>query len=218
MRPTQTAMAELSRLLKIISLLYRMTDEDIDDLTTDLLSARQREWRNAIQEEITGVGCASATVHGPSGVDLSTLRSDSRKEARGIAKTWNRDVERQLVKLYNANPRGNRGYYGANMERWVNARAQWKNPQIALNVAQSTRQYAKSRFWKQNKLTKEARYILTGPPPVCDTCTMLFARGLVTISVVERYKAPIHVNCPHEWELFTGVGVGRLNCDTLWTG
>lgn len=211
-------MADLSRLLKIIRLLYRMDDNDINDLTAVLLGNRQTEWRQAIQAEALGVGCKGVQAKNASGGDLAKLRDDSRKEARQIAKTWNRDIERQLKKLFDQNPRGNRNYYSKNMTAWMNARASWKNTQIALNTSQTARQYAKEQFWKKNKLTDRARFIFTGPPPTCEDCATLFSMGLVGIDVVQRYPAPRHPNCPHEWEQFTGVGVGLMDCEKLWIG
>lgn len=202
-----------TQLVQVISLLYRMESDDIKPLEADLLDQRKAAWVGALAEKAREYGC-DGVPRPPSGRDLEELRAMSREDAASIAATWNADVERQVEALYAANPRGNRRYYAANMERWAAERATWKAPSIALNTAQQTRFYAQQQFRRNNGL-RGGRYRLVGVPPVCRICMRHFAAGLVDEQYVQRNPAPIHVNCPHEWREMKDQ---RVPCDELWIG
>lgn len=203
----------LSNLLRIIALLYKMTPDEVKALSAELLTQRKAVWADALRTEAQFYGC-NKTPNAPSGADLRELKALSDEDAKSIAATWQRDVERQLVKLFNANPKGNRYYYRKNMEAWAEQRATWKSPQIALNTETVTREYARSRFRDMN-LTADQRYIFTGPAPTCKKCVRQFAAGVVTLAHTRRFPCPIHINCPHQWKPATRT---RLDCATIWVG
>lgn len=202
-----------SQLLRTLALLYRMADADVSGLTDDLLDRRKADWITAISAEAQRHGC-NQRGQAPRRNDLRELKAMSREDARSIADTWNRDLERQLVKLYDANPRGNRNYYFSNLERWASERDRWKLPQIAIQTAQTTRAFAQNRFRQVNGL-RGGRYVFRGPPPVCQVCVNEFAQGIVTEGYIQRHPCPRHIGCPHEWDLLRPE---RLNCDEIWVG
>lgn len=203
----------MSELLQILALLYRMTDDDTAALEEALLTARKRAWQTTIEDEARQMGY-SVRANPPSGLDLAELRAMSAEDAASITKTYNRDVARQLQKLYDANHRGNRTYYISRMERWAQERAVWKDASIALNTEMQTVQYAKSRFWQNNGLRGE-RFIASGPAAVCKVCIKIFAAGAVDYAYTQRYPFPSHVNCPHTYRK---VGRARVPLDELWVG
>lgn len=200
-------------LLKILALLYRMTETDTDALERELLTARKRAWRLTIEEEARQMGYR-IRANNPSGIDLLELVAQSKDDAKDITNTYNRDVERQLRQLFAANPRGNRAYYIKNMETWAAQRAVWKNASIALNTEQQTVQYAKSRFWQNNGLRGD-RFVATGPSPTCKICIRIFAAGTVTYAYTQRHPFPAHVNCPHSYRR---IGRTRVPLSELWIG
>lgn len=201
-----------SKLLQVLGLLYRMESEDTAALEQQLLERRKQAWVLALAEQAARYGC-NRTPEPPRKQDLTELKRMSKEDAAGIAQTWNRDVERQLQRLYDANPRGNRVYYTKNMERWAQARGQWKNAQIALQTEQSTRYYAKMRFFEMN--TIRPRFKFVGPPPVCEVCLDHFGAGIVDMQYIRRNPSPIHPNCPHEWQEAV---IADIPCDQLWLG
>jgi hypothetical protein len=202
-----------TRLLQTLALLYRMAGADVTALTDSLLERRKADWITALSEEARRHGC-NQRGQAPRLQDLTELRAMSAEDARSIADTWNRDLERQLVKLFDANPRGNRNYYFSNLERWAAERDRWKLPQIAIQTAQTTRWYAQNRFRVMNGL-RGGRYIFTGPAPSCIRCVRLFAAGIVSEAYVQRHVTPVHINCPHQWDL---IRPKKLSCDRLWVG
>jgi hypothetical protein len=206
-------MALETQLLQTIALLYRMESADVTSLTDDLLERRKADWITAISEESNRHGC-TRRGEAPRLQDLAELRDLSEQDAKSIAQTWNRDLERQLTKLYNANPRGNRFYYFSNLERWAGERDRWKLPQIAIQTAQTTRAYAQNRFREVNGL-RGGKYIFSGPPPVCEICVNEFAQGVVSEQYVQRHPCPRHIGCPHEWQ---ALRPDRLNCNDIWVG
>lgn len=204
----------MSRLTQTIALLYGMETDDINALADELLNARIRAWKQGLSELIRASGGRRAPRE-PSGRDLDELRRMSREDAQSIARTWNKDVEREIERLRQQNPRANRQYYYSNLERWAAQRATWKDAQIALNTEQTTRQYARQRFYEENRLKTKMRFVLAGAPPVCGDCSRLFARGVVTERYVRSHPTPRHPNCAHEWR---PVNTPKIPSREMWVG
>ena len=158
----------MSDLLRIIALLYSMQPEEVNALANELLERRKAAWMTAMSEKASRYG-APAAIRPPRLKDLEKLRRMAKADARQIARTWARDVERQLARLYQENPRGNRHFYASRMEQWARERAAWKDRQIALQTEQTTRFYAQQRFRQENGLT-DVKLVVVGPPPVCQVC------------------------------------------------
>lgn len=204
----------MSRLLRIMSLFYRLSDDDVDGLERRLLEQMKRAWLETLREEARRYGYTGA-VHPPRREDLAWLRAEARADAHSIARTWERDVERQLGRLYAANPRGNRYYYAKRMEEWAAARAVWKDRQIAVTTESKARAYARQRFAEMNALRGD-RYVMDGPPPVCAVCVGYFAAGVVDQRFVDRHPLPAHVGCPHQWRALQTVPAPAPG--ELWVG
>lgn len=203
----------MTRLLQILLLLFGMQDDDITQLSADILEQRKKVWIDALNEQARRYGCNRAGASPPRKNNLRDLKRMSDKDAKGIARTFNRDLERELKRLYSANPRGNRNYYFRNVSAWITARNVWKSIQIALNTETQTRSYAQEQFRLNNDL--RGRFLFVGPPPVCDDCARLFAMGQVSEAVTQRNPNPQHISCLHEWRL---VGGQRLDCRDIWLG
>lgn len=187
-----------TRLTQTLTLLYGMTDDERDDLAREIERTRVAVWRKTIQEEALKFG-SRKPVSGPSGQDLATIRRQSIEDARSIQATYNRDVAKQLDKLYRQNPRGNRNYYISNMETWATDRQAYKGNQIALNTESTARQFARDLFRQVNGI-RGGKYRYAGPAPVSDECKRRFGAGVVDGRYIENNPVPAHVNCPHDWE------------------
>jgi hypothetical protein len=205
-------MKPMSNLLKILLLLYKMLDDDIKQLSDDLLIVRKRVYTQTLTDEARRVGC-NRTGSAPRKSQLRDLRRMCDADARQIAKTYNRDVERNLKRLYAANPRGNRRYYAKNMRTYLEKRSSWKTVQIAMNTETTTRAYAQQQFRNNNRI--QAFYVFAGPAPICDDCSRLYAMGLVTQAVVDVNPAPVHINCTHQWQARP---TQQVRCEDLWIG
>ncbi len=204
-----------SRLLHILALAYRYQDSDTDQLANDLLSQEKQAWRTALREKAQQYTGLSLSPRDPSGRDLQTLKDWAREDAESIAATWNKAVERQLQRLFEANPKGNRYYYLKNMQDWEAQRTAWHSRMVSAQTVGRVRDYAKSRFLEENGV-QALGHILTGPPPVCDDCIDLMRQGVVSDAVRRRYPMPRHPNCDHEWEEVRAAGAIPL--DELWLG
>ena len=148
---------------------------------------------------------------------MAYIRDLSRQDAESIANTWARDIERQLDKLYTANPRGNRHYYARNMEIWAGQRDQWKSTQIARFTHQSTEFYTADRFRKQNGLRGQGYIYVGGLVPRSSAgCIERTAAGVVDEAYVQTHPTPNHPNCPHTWEAVDPVIVD--DCSAIWMG
>jgi len=204
-----------TRLLRILKLLYHQTDEDVKALAETLLEQRKAAWESALRAEAAQFGY-TGPVNPPRREDLAELRRMSEEDARSIVNTWNRDVDRQLARLYQANRRGNRHYYAKNMEDWAAKRDVWKSRQIADYTEFSTINYAQQRFRQMNGL-RGAQYVLDGPPPVCDDCRWLYGLGVVEQAVVDQHPMPLHPSCRHTWRLLPWT-TSALSPRELWVG
>ena len=204
-----------TNLLKIIGLLYRQNEADAQELSNRLLEQRKVAWRSTLQREARQYGY-TGPAEGPRYQDLAYIRDLCQQDARSIVATWNRDVERQLRRLFDVNPKGNRYYYAKRMEAWARERAQWKDRQIATQTEYTVVGYAKERFAQENGL-RGALYKLDGPPAVCGDCLELFAAGVVTQDFVDRHATPVHIGCPHYWTRIKG-SVPSPSARELWVG
>lgn len=203
----------MSDLTRIIALLYKMTDEDQQRLTTDLINIRVVMWQTALESEARRYG-ERIDANPPSGEDYAELRRMSERDAQSIVNTYNREVERQVERLFKENPRGNRHYYASNMEKWAARRTRYKQAQIALNTDVSTTELARRRFYEES--FNASRYIFTGPAPTCRDCSRRFGAGVVEKAYTEKYPTPRHISCPHSW---TPVNPSRKRTDgRLWRG
>jgi hypothetical protein len=189
---------ELTKLQRVIRLAYEMRDDEEARLARSILDQRSRAWVESIREEAAKVGYRGA-IPFPRGEELDLLRRASITDAHSIRATYNADLEREIMRLYNANPRGNRNYYISGIERWHAARAEWKNRQIALYNNKTARYWAQQAFVENNQ-TRARRYVFSGPAPVCEDCRDQFAAGEVGQDYVDRNPTPLHPNCPHEWQ------------------
>lgn len=208
-----TPAAIQTNLVRVVTLLFSMQADDIQQLATRLQSQRIMEWKSAVSQELRRYGCTQ-TGQAPAGNDAQTISRLSLDDARSIAQTYNRELEHQVARLFRDNPRGNRNYYFKALEAWSAKRDLYKAQQIALNTAATTRQLAQERFRQMNAI--EGKYLFGGPPPVCIKCMRLMAMGLVTIDVVNKYGNSQHLNCPHEWK--PARVRGGIDCATAWTG
>jgi len=203
----------MSQLTSTIALLYRMETGDVKQLEAALLERRKTAWVSSLANQARAHNC-NRTPNAPRREDLREIKRMCKADAKSISNTWNREVTREIERLYNANPKGNRQYYFANLERWNSARDQWKLPQISLTTEMTTREYAAQRFRQMNYETA-LRFLFDGPPTTCVDCTRRFAAGLVNENYVRRYPTPRHIGCPHTWRV---VNVPQIDCAELWLG
>jgi len=204
-----------TKLQQVIGLFYQMQPEDVDALEASLLEQEKRAWRTALAEKAQQYAGRRLAPRDPSGADLRQLREWARRDAESVARTYNREVGRQIQRLFEANPRGNRVYYAKHMEAWAQARGAKHMPMVALNTVQQTREYAKERFRAMNGLRPRG-FVLAGPPPVCEECNEAQAAGVVDESYIHRHPMPAHFRCAHEWEEVPGARAPALR--DLWLG
>lgn len=203
----------MSRLTDTLALLYQYQDADIQKLTARITERRKATWINTLTELTQRHGCKQLPGT-PKGADAKELARMSKEDAESIARTFNRDVRRQIERIFKENPRANRNVYYKQLEAWAKARDSWKTQQIGLNVDSTARQFAQNRFYDENSIA-DSKYIFTGPPPTCKRCVKLFAAGAVDKSFVRNHQAPVHLGCPHLWR---NLSIRKMPCDTLWIG
>lgn len=204
-----------TRLLRILRLLYHQGEDEITRIEQQLVAARKRAWFAAMEAEARRWGY-TGPASAPRLEDLAWIRRESRLDAESIVKTWNRDVDRNLDKLYAQNYRGNRYYYRYHMEPWAAKRDVWKGRQIAMQTEMSTANYTRQRFEAMNGL-RGGLSVFTGPPPVCGECIWLYGLGPVDQKMADRYPCPRHIGCTHRWEKLVG-SVKAPAPNELWVG
>lgn len=202
-----------SRITRTISLLYRLQSDDIAKLEGQLLESRKRAWASALRAEAAEHGCKAAP-NAPRREDLERLKDMCREDAKSIASTWNREVEREIDRIREATPRANRRTYYKRLEAWNTRRNEWKLPQISVTTDVTTRAYAQERFRSMN-YSGGLLFVLVGPPAVCKICASMFAAGVVDQAYVNRHRPPFHPFCAHGWGV---VNRPKLQCGEIWLG
>ena len=203
----------MSKLTDILLLLYSYQTDDVDNLTTTLTERRKATWINTLRDLARTHGCNQYPGI-PKGADARDLERQSREDALSIAATFNRDVQREIERLYAANPRGNRIYYFKRLEAWAKKRASWKDASISLNTDGAARYLATTRFYEQNPQLSRS-FVAAGPPPTCKICIRIFAAGVVNLDYMRKRGLPAHINCPHFYKSAAPV---RAQCGSLWLG
>jgi hypothetical protein len=202
------------RLKRRLMVAFEYSTPDERTLTESIYRQRAEAWQGALTEQARTLG-SGRQGKAPSGGDQRYLLGESRKDAASIRQTFNRDLGRQIEKLYAANPDGNRQYYVDALTQWADERAAWKDYQITLYNNKTARHYAQQRF-RQENATRAARYRAKGPAPVCNDCAAAFAAGVVGQAFVNANPFPFHPGCPHEWQI---IEMGAwVALDELWVG
>lgn len=192
---------------------YLLTTDQRQIQAASIFNAMKRAWLDAIQDEIDYVG-GTQRAQGPNGADLDYLRQLADEDAQGIVNTYNRDVQRQLEKLYKDYPNASADFFIESMKAWAEDRAAWKGLQIAFSTESRAREYARRRFAAEN-FPASTRFVFVGPPPTCEKCVKLFAAGVVDFAFKDEHPAPVHVLCPHTWRAVRKPKVDLVN---LWVG
>jgi hypothetical protein len=197
-----------------LKLAYEYSIPDERDLAEGIYRQRATAYRDEMTDQARQLGSAQ-TGRMPGGQDQAYLLKWSLEDAQSIRRTFNRDLERQIDRLYEANPDGKRDYYVNALEQWASERAVWKDRQIAIYNSKTAQQYAQQRFLAMNSL-RGSQFRFVGPPPICDDCVDMLAMGVVGELVVNRYPTPLHPNCPHRWK-FVSAGM-TISINELWVG
>jgi len=205
----------LDALKRRLSQAYEIALPDEQTLAFTIYRQRVEAWQQTLTEEAAKLG-SRKQGKAPSGADAAHLMQQSREDAQSIRRTFQRDLEREIERLFNANPQGDRAYYIANLEQWADTRAQWKDRQIALYNNKTAQTYAQQRFREENQIDG-ATYRFTGPAPVCDDCAEKFAAGIVDQAYVNNSPTPLHINCPHFWES-VNMALPTIALNELWVG
>jgi hypothetical protein len=193
---------------------YSMSEGDINALLQSITRQLTVVYRQVIQAQLTLYSCQK-TVSGPDSRASKWIDDKALKDARGIANTYQRELENKVQSLYLANRRGNRNYYSSNLNTWFASRSIRKSRDISLNTMTAAREYAKDRFITENGI--EGKFVLTGPPPVCKDCIRIKGYGAMTYKQtrMKNRRLPAHPGCPHTYQALT---LTKIDCSTVWTG
>lgn len=204
-----------TRLIRVITLLYSMQDDDIAQLQEQISKQLTITYRTVIGAQLRLYGC-QRTVSGPDNKAEKWIADKAKDDAASIAATYNRELRNKVQRIYSSNPRANRYFYMRELDAWAAKRNGYKLASISLNTMTAAREYAQRRFVEENGI--EGKWRLVGPPPVCKDCMRIAALGPVTWAVTQkpRNRLPSHVNCPHRFEQLIPKKI--QDCDSAWTG
>lgn len=202
-----------TRLIRVITLLYSMLDDDIEQITQQISRQLTITYRQTINAQLRLYSCQKAAT-GPDSKAEKWITAKAKTDATSIAKTYNQQLKAEVQRIYSRNPRGNRYYFMRALEEWTAKRNKWKTPQIALNTAAAARDYAAQRFRRENNI--KGRMVFVGLPPVCKRCLYLKGLGPVSEEDARRYGDSQHSGCFHRWEQLIPK---PIPCDEMtWTG
>ncbi len=207
--------AKAVALVEAFKRLVHRDSEDVRQVAALLERKRVRVWKATMRNEAGSLGF-NVTVDRLEGSSWDWIRRQSLEDARSIVRTHNRDRNRFLDKFMREHPEAGREEIAQAYEEWLRRRVGWKSRQIATQTEYSTQAEARRRFRERNKLTG-AKYVFVGPPPVCEDCADKFAMGVVSWEITQKYPAPRHIGCTHQWRVLSTTAP-KLKRSELWIG
>lgn len=170
-------------------------------------------WQLAVKEQAALYGCPNARIGSPTGASLRDIQKLARRDSESIAKTYNREAESALRRLYESNPLGTSNYYLSGMAQWANTRQIQKNLTIGIQNVQAGYFLGQRDFHAYNSL--QTGYRFSGAPPVCPICSRLMGMGEVDFETMATNSCPVHPSCPHYW---VATRVYKIPCSQMWVG
>lgn len=215
----ESLMPQLSPVQRLVHLAGRMDAIDIEELRVALLRQRRLAYEEELEAQAARLGCPGKRARLGEGRILAELNDECRRDAEGIAATYNRDLAVAIIRIRQEAPRANRYVYARRLftadDSWENKRAAWKGPQIAGWTVGTARSKAQADFQQRNA---PAGYAVLRPrEAVCPVCAGLVARGRVPLNVASNNSPPFHVGCPHGW-VRTMNKFTEDECALLWLG
>lgn len=207
---------DFTRVQRLVHLSWRLQPEDAVDVQQQIFGQKRRAYEDQLATEAAAVGCAGRKgVSSP--VTLSRMMEESREEALGIINTYNYDAAVAIRNIYTETPTANRNVYAKRLADWEEIRADWKSKQILLWDTTKWQDQATVDFLANNPELADG-YAIVQPQStaVCDVCRYWVGQGKVPINRMEEQRFPVHVNCPHTWDVHYK---GKADdCSKLWVG
>lgn len=189
------------------------TSVEASEFQAAIMDTMRKSYEQTLQQMVTAAGC-DRSVDLTNGLEIETLRQEAAFRAAGIVDTYNRDLAFAIRAIRAETPTANRNTYARRIQAFTESRDTWKNAQIALMSSGFATQRATEAFLRRNP-TVRAEAVVAGPRPAVEPeCQALIdAEPFDANNLPARF--PLHLNCPHEWEIRDVIGA---DCDTLWTG
>jgi hypothetical protein len=208
-----TLVGGMTPVQKLVHLAVRMTDEDRDQLKTQLVRMMRRAYEQELTHQAARAGCSNRQGQLRNGPILSELDDICRGMAQGIVDTYNRDLAYAIRNIAADVPTANRTTYAARLREWESKRAAWKTPQIEQYTTNEGRSRAQAAFIERNRI--EGFAVLMPERAACPVCQGWINRGNVPLRVAINNPPPYHPNCPHLWRTYYG---RAADCSLLWVG
>jgi len=167
-----------------------------------------------ISEELAVIGCSKAkSVNLTNPTILANLRETARRDAVSIVDTYNRDLAYAIQAIRTETATANRSVFIKRVGEWAQAREGWKNDQISQMAIVGAKNYAVKEFVRQNRITAKA--YVGGPRPAKEEHCQALIDGEPYDANQLPAELPLHINCPHYWDIREAEGV---DCEGVWTG
>jgi len=206
---------DLSDVGRLVHLLFRQDDYDVDRVRGELLRDRRRYYEAELTMQAERIGCRGKVGRLSNGPILSELNDLSQRDATSIINTYNADLANAIAYIRAETPTANRYVYAKRLGEWEAKRASWKDAQIQQYTENSARTKAQQDFRQYNNAYGSAE--LLPKRAVCQVCQGWIDRGLVPLNIAMNHPPPYHVNCPHGWEI-TYERISPGECQELWMG
>lgn len=195
---------------------YRMDADDQIRMYEQIERQLTIVYRQTIQAQLNLYGCQKVVSESIDPASSQWIQAKARKDAEGIAQTYDRELMGQIQKVRAGNIRANRFAYMRAIDTWIAQRNIFKSASISLNTMTAARKYAQDRFTRENNIG--GKWVLVGPPPVCKKCVRIKALGPITYEQTQKPNnaLPQHVNCPHRYQQLIPK---KIECGpNTWTG
>lgn len=195
---------------------YKMSSSEIDRLSRTIRRRYSEAYKAAITAELRALGY-DFSGNNPSGSELTAIRKLVDRDVKSIVSTFHTELQNQINRLVTANPDWTPQQFKAALDDWQARRSEWKVQQIIDASRANAGEYARQRFFEENRFT-DGLFSWDATPPLLPNshreCISRVGGGLVSWEVAQHWQRT-HPNCRHRVK---GVVLYTNDSSRLWVG
>ena len=209
----------MSEVQKKVHLLFRRTEENVEEWREKLLRESRETYEETLREEVRSIGCGDpGPLYLGAGRELRGLNDRAKFASTSIVNTWNWDLANKIVAIRNETPTANRWVYAYRIQQWEPQHWAAKGQEIAMTETGWAVNRAKQDFYRHNDVDLEGAEVRPYRT-ACPVCASYVA-GNPYKSMDDGYRKtqlPAHPKCPHYLEA-VAKKLTADDCKSLWLG
>lgn len=175
-----------------------MRDLEIARLSRAIRRRYSEAYKAAITDELRKLGYSSRGDN-PAGSELEAVRQMVERDVKSIINTFHTELKNHITRLLAAHPEWSPQQFKTALDSWQSERTAWKTQQIIDASRANAGEYARQRFFEENRFT-DGLFAWDATPAIVPNshqeCIRRVRQGLVTWEIAQKWKR-VHPNCRH---------------------